>query len=227
MKILIIEDQQQIIDALVLVIKVGLPALDVITTQRGNRGIDLVETESPDIVILDLGLPDIDGYDVIKQIRFFSSVPIMVLTVKNTERDVVRALELGANEFISKPYRQMELISRIKNLIRYCGYRDTDQPIIFGGLLFDNNRRSADINGRKVYFTCTENLVLNELLKESPNVVTVLSLSKAIYGEEKPEGLDAIKVHIRHLREKIEDLPSRPKIILTRIGVGYYAIKPG
>jgi two-component system KDP operon response regulator KdpE len=226
MKVLIIEDEQQIIDALMLVFKVGWPTLEVVSTKRGNKGIDLVETENPDIIILDLGLPDIDGYDVIKQIRFFSSTPILVLTVKNKEQDVVRALELGANEFISKPYRQFELLSRIKNLIRNKSHTEQDTPIIFGALMFDHDRRLADISGRKVYLTCTENLILNKLIKESPNLVTSLSISKAIYGEEKPESLDAIKVHIRHLREKIEEYPSRPIIILTRSGVGYYAIKP-
>ena len=226
MKILIIEDEQQIIDALTLVFKVGWPTLKVVSTKRGNKGIDFVETENPDIIILDLGLPDIDGYDVIKQIRFFSSVPIMVLTVKTEEQDVVRALEFGANEFISKPYRQLELISRIRNLIRNTSHHEQDSPLIFGALFFDYNRRSADIYGRKVYFTCTENIILHKLIGESPNLVTNLTISRAIYGEEKPESLDAIKVHVRNLREKIEEYPSRPRIILTRSGVGYYAIKP-
>lgn len=226
MKILIIEDEQQIIDALTLVFKVGWPSMEVVSTKRGNKGIDFVETEDPDIVILDLGLPDIDGYDVIRQIRFFSSIPIMVLTVKHEEQDVVRALELGANDFISKPYRQLELLSRLRNLIRYKSHHEQDTPIIFGALIFDYDRRSADIYGRKVYFTCTENIILNKLIGESPNLVTNLTISKAIYGEEKPEGFDAIKVHIRHLRIKIEEYPSQPRIILTRSGVGYYAINP-
>ncbi len=111
-------------------------------------------------------------------------------------------------------------------MIRNKSYHEQDSPIIFGAFIFDYNRRSADIYGRKVYFTCTENIILHKLIKESPNLVTNLTISKAIYGEEKPEGMDTIKVHIRHLREKIEEYPSRPRIILTRSGVGYYAIKP-
>jgi DNA-binding response OmpR family regulator len=113
-KVLVIEDDREIVEAISLALGIYWPKTEVVSTHLGNRGVELVKTESPDIVILDLGLPDTDGFEVLRQIRLFSSVPIVVLTVKSEEKDVVRMLEGGANDYMVKPFRQMELLARLK-----------------------------------------------------------------------------------------------------------------
>ncbi len=113
-KVLIIEDDWEIIEAVTLAFRLDWPEAQVIYTQQGTKGIGIVQSESPDIVILDLGLPDISGYEVLKQIRLFSSIPIIILTVRSQEEDVVKALEGEANDYVIKPFRQKELLARVK-----------------------------------------------------------------------------------------------------------------
>ena len=113
-KVLIIEDEWEIIEAVSLSFQLNWPEAQVIYAQQGTKGIGLVQSESPDIVILDLGLPDISGYEVLKQIRLFSSIPIIILTVRSQEEDVVKALEGEANDYVVKPFRQKELLARVK-----------------------------------------------------------------------------------------------------------------
>ena len=109
MKVLVIEDDKTIIDVVTLTFRVGWPDTEIIPVRLGQKGLEKVETESPDLVILDLGLPDISGLDVLKEIRVFSSVPVIILTVRASESDIVRGLELGADDYVVKPFRQMEL----------------------------------------------------------------------------------------------------------------------
>ena len=117
-KILIVEDNQEVVEAVSLAIQIRWPRSTIISTDSGRKGIELVIEKQPDMVILDLGLPDISGFEVLKDIRNFSSIPIIVLTVRGEEADVVRGLELGADEYIVKPFRQFELLSRIRALTR-------------------------------------------------------------------------------------------------------------
>jgi DNA-binding response OmpR family regulator len=118
MKILVIEDDQQIVEAITLAFQIRWPEAKLVSTQQGEKGIELVESEKPDIVILDLGLPDINGYDVLKQIRMFSDIPILILTARTEESDIVKGLEWGADDYMIKPFHQLELLSRIKALTR-------------------------------------------------------------------------------------------------------------
>jgi DNA-binding response OmpR family regulator len=121
MKFIIIEDDLDIVESVSLTIKMGWPESEIMTAGLGNEGVELISRENPDAVILDIGLPDISGFDVIKQVRLFSFVPILVLTVRMAEPDVVKALELGANEYIFKPFRQMEFLARLRLLLRKQG----------------------------------------------------------------------------------------------------------
>ena len=113
-KVLIIEDEWDIIESISLAFQIHWPEAQLVSAQRGMKGIELVQTESPDVVILDLGLPDINGYEVLKQIRLFSSVPIIILTVRSQEEDVVKALEEEADDYVVKPFRQKELLARVR-----------------------------------------------------------------------------------------------------------------
>jgi two-component system KDP operon response regulator KdpE len=226
MKLLIIEDDTTIVDAIKCAFKLGWPGIEMVSVDWGQDGILMAETESPDAIILDLGLPDINGMDVIKGIRKFSKVPILVLTARTEETIVVQALEAGANDYVSKPLRQMELLARVKRLIQTQEEYDFTSPVILGPLLYDYEKREVVKNGKTTRLRSIENSILHELLSRSPNVISQASLIRSIWGEDYSDAGDTLKVHIRHLREKIEDNPSQPRMILTKSGYGYYFVKP-
>lgn len=226
MKVLIVEDSQDILEAVDLAFKIRWPEIKLITTKFGEKGIALVETEQPDAVILDLGLPDISGFEVLKRIRLFSEVPIIILTVRNEEADIVKGLEWGADDYIVKPFRQLELLSRVRALIRRSGSKINDAPVSAGKLSLVPDTGQLTFNGKEITLTPTESRILYILIKNSDQVVTHSRLAEAIWGDNYPEAADAIKVYIRRLREKLEDEPSTPRIILTRAGIGYIMVKP-
>ncbi|MBI2288386.1 MAG: response regulator transcription factor [Chloroflexi bacterium] len=225
MKVLLIEDDREIIEAISLAFQIRWPEAKVVSTRLGKHGVELVETESPDIVILDLGLPDINGFEVLQQIRLFSHVPTIILTVRSDETDVVKGLEWGADDYITKPFRQMELLARVKALIRRRSPSEEEQ-LVYGRLRLDVTTGQLYQDGKEIALTVTESHILGHLMRNGGRVVTHSSLAEAVWGDDYPGAADSLKVHIRRLREKIEATPGNPKIILTRPGVGYFLAKP-
>lgn len=226
MKILVIEDDQQIVEAITLAFQIRWPEAKLISTQQGEKGIELVENEKPDIVILDLGLPDINGYDVLKQIRMFSDIPILILTARTEESDIVKGLEWGADDYMIKPFRQLELLSRIKALTRRRATTDSEVPISVGQLNFNPPTGQLTYNNKEISLTPTEGRILHHLMRNAGQVVTHSSLADAVWGEDYPGAVDSLKVYIRRLREKLEAEPQQPQLILTKAGVGYTMVKP-
>jgi two-component system, OmpR family, response regulator VicR len=224
MKLLVIEDDKEIIDAISLAFQIRWPEAKVASTRLGQKGVELVESESPDIVILDLGLPDINGFEVLRQIRKFSSVPTIILTVRSDEADVVKGLEWGADDYITKPFRQLELLARVKSLIRRNSPSE-EEILSYGHLCLDLITGQLKINNEEIALTVTENHILTHLMKNAGHVVTHSNLAEAVWGDDYPGATDSLKVHIRRLREKVEQDPSKPRIILTKTGVGYYLAK--
>jgi two-component system KDP operon response regulator KdpE len=225
MKVLIIEDDKEIVDAISLAFQIRWPEAKVVSTRLGQKGVELVESEAPDIVILDLGLPDINGFEVLRQIRLFSSIPIIILTVRAEESDVVKGLEWGADDYIVKPFRQLELLARVRALIR----RQTpteEETLAVGPLRLEVNTGQLLHNSQEIALTITESRLLSHLMRNAGHVVTHSSLAEAIWGNDYPGAADSLKVHIRRLREKIEADPSHPELILTRAGVGYFLARP-
>jgi two-component system, OmpR family, response regulator VicR len=227
LKILVIEDDQQIVEAISLAFQIRWPEATLISTNQGERGIDLVENEKPDIVILDLGLPDINGYDVLKQVRLFSDIPILILTARAEESDIVKGLEWGADDYMVKPFRQLELLSRIKALTRRRSNIDTDTPMAIGPLVFNPSTGQLSLNQKDISLTPTEGRILIHLMRNAGQVVTHGSLADAVWGEDYPGAVDSLKVYIRRLREKLEIEPKQPQLIITKAGVGYLLVKPG
>jgi two-component system KDP operon response regulator KdpE len=225
MKILVIDDDEKIIEFIALILNLGWPEAKLVSTTLGEKGIQLVDTESPNIVILDLGLPDINGFEVLKQIRQFSSVPIIVLTVSDEESDIVKALEWGANEYVVKPFRQMELLARLKSLVRKHDATPLEQnkPEYKIGLWnFDSQKHILKNNAQKtIYLTRTESTILQHLVRNIGKVVTIQSLTNELWDEYYPGAIEAIRVYIRRLRKKIETEPGAPQVILTEPGIGY------
>ncbi|MFC2056513.1 response regulator transcription factor [Chloroflexota bacterium] len=226
MKVLVIEDDQEIVEVVSLAFQMRWPEVELISTHLGERGVDLVESENPDVVILDLGLPDISGYDTLKQIRLFSVVPILILTVRSDEADIVRGLEWGADDYMVKPFRQLELMSRIKALTRRVSPSAEETPLVCGQLHFDPSTRQLTYGEREISLTRTEGSILEHLMRNAGRVVTHSSLAEEVWGEDYPDATDSLRVYIRRLREKVETEPSDPQIILTKTGTGYSLVKP-
>jgi len=227
MKVLIIEDDYTTVETISLSLQVGWPEAKVVSTKLGEEGIELVERESPDVVILDLGLPDINGFEVLKRIRLFSYVPIIILTVRGEETDVVKGLEWGADEYVTKPFRQLELLARVKSIIRKRDYRRGEPYLNCGPFRFDVTMRKIKQGEKVINLTSTESLILYHLAINTGKVVTHSSLAEEIWGENYPGATEAIRVYIRHLREKIEPNPSKPRLIVTKSGTGYALTQPG
>ena len=226
MKLLVVEDDEEIVEAISLAFQIRWSEAQVISTHSGRKGVELVESEQPDIVILDLGLPDISGFEVLKRIRLFSEVPILILTVRSDEADIVKGLEWGADDYIIKPFRQMELLSRLKLVTRRRGTSMEGTPMVCGQLRFDPSTGQLFNGEEEINLTPTEGSIIHYLMKNVGRVVTHSGLAESVYGTDYPDAADSIRVHIRRLRTKIETDPSEPKIILTRAGVGYLLAKP-
>jgi two-component system KDP operon response regulator KdpE len=225
MKVLLIEDDKEIIDAISLAFQIRWPEAKVVSTRLGEKGVELVESEVPDIVILDLGLPDISGFEVLRQIRLFSHVPTIILTVRQDEADIVKGLEWGADDYITKPFRQLEFLARVKALIRRQSPEE-EESLVCGPLRLDVTSGQLYYDRKEIVLTVTESHILGHLMKNAGRVVTHSSLAEAVWGDDYPGVVDSLKVHIRRLREKIEADPSHPQLILTRTGVGYFLAKP-
>ena len=225
MKVLIIEDDRETVEYINLAFKVGWPTVKLISTSLGEEGIELVERESPDVVILDLGLPDIDGSEALKRIRLFSMVPIIIMTVRTDESDIVKGLEWGADEYVVKPFGQMELLARVKAVLRRQRPLEQEPSTICGPFRFSYTLGKLNYGEREIRLTSTEGLILHHLAANAGKVVTHPSLAEAVWGEDYPGSSDSLKVYVRRLRQKIETDPSHPKIIITRPGLGYLLAK--
>jgi len=225
-KVLIIEDNEEVVEAVSLAFHILWPEARIVSTDSGEEGIKLVETEHPDVVILDLGLPDMSGFEVLRSTRLFSTVPVVILTVRGEEADIVKGLELGADEYIVKPFRQLELLSRVRALTRrQCAVQEA-APIVCGRLCLNLSERTVNYGGRQINLTRTENNILLQLMRNAGRVVTHTRLAEELWGNNYPDAAASLKVHVRRLREKIELDPCHPELIIVKRGLGYLFAKP-
>lgn len=227
MKVLVVEDDNEIVEVLKMVFGMRWPDAKLVSTSMGEKGVELAESENPDVIMLDLGLPDISGFDVLKQVRAFSSVPIMILTVRGEEADVVKGLEWGADDYMIKPFRQMELMSRIKALTRRSGSSLEETPLACGQLSFVAHTKQLFNGGAEIKITPTEASIMECLMRKKGQVVTYSDLAEAVWGENFSDPVDSLRVYIRRLRQKIEEDPEQPKVIINRSGVGYSLTEEG
>jgi len=225
-KVLIIEDDKEIVDSVSLSLHKDWPEAEIVSAATGEEGLDLVEAEAPAIVILDLGLPDMSGFDVLRQIRFFSSVPVVVITVREAEEDVAKALELGADDYMTKPFRKKELLARLKAQLRKQYFSDDELPMFCGSLFFEPATCQLRYSGKDISLTIVEGRIIQCLMKHSGQVVTHFRLAEAVWGEDYSGATVSLRSHIRRLRIKLEPDPSNPQLILTKAGIGYSLAKP-
>jgi two-component system response regulator VicR len=229
MKVLVIEDDQGIIEVVSLCFQLRWSGTTVISAANGRDGVALVESESPDVVILDIGLPDIDGYQVLKEIRRFSDVPVLMLTVRGEDTDVAKGLELGADDYITKPFSHIELIARVQAVLRRAqglAITDEERPFTSGRLTVDFNRNEVTLAGKPVKLTSTERKLLYYLIRNEGRILSHESLLAKVWGDTYVDARDLLRVHIQHLRQKLEDNAESPNIIVTEHGIGYKFIRP-
>jgi two-component system, OmpR family, alkaline phosphatase synthesis response regulator PhoP len=221
-KILIVDDEENILE----LIKFNLEknGYKVITAANGIDGFKLAKLEVPQLILLDLMLPGMDGYDVCKEIRkdnSISTIPIIMLTAKGDELDKILGLELGADDYMTKPFSVRELLARIKAVLRRTNEQFTENTYRFGNVIIDFHKHEVLKNNDKVELTLKEFEFLELLIKNKGRVLTRDFLMDRIWGYEYSGETRTVDVHIRHLRQKIEDDDKCPKFIETLRGIGY------
>jgi two-component system KDP operon response regulator KdpE len=220
-RVLVIDDEVQIGRA----VRAGLAGSGFVVewASTGKEGMERIAQWRPDLVLLDLTLPDIDGLEVCRRIREWSQVPIIVLSVRAGDADKIAALELGADDYLTKPFSIGELIARIRVALRHVASRAGGAGARFqtGGLLIDFERRQVMMDGAEVHLTPTEYEVLKYLATNSGKVITHRTLLRAVWGPHYEDETHYLRVFIGQLRHKIEPDPTRPRYLVTDPGVGY------
>ena len=217
--ILIIDDEVQI--RRLLEITLNLNGYKVSEASTAKEGIVSAATHNPAIILLDLGLPDEDGLSFLKKLREWYQNPIIILSVRNSEEDIIKALDIGANDYLTKPFRTGELLARIRVALR-LKQGDEDTPELnFGSLSIDLINHIARKNGEILKLTSTEFSLLSLLAKNSGRVLTHQSILKEIWGFGYIDQTQYLRVFVAQLRKKIEDDPSKPKLLITESGIGY------
>lgn len=222
-RVLVIDDEPEIWRA----VRAGLTSVGFTAewAPTGAEGIELVSRWHPDVVILDLALPDRDGIEVCRQVRSWSQVPIIVLSVRGGDADKVEALELGADDYLTKPFSMAELIVRVRVALRHVARStgSSDREAIFqtGGLVIDFERRQVTIDGREIHVTPIEYDLLKYLAINAGRVLTHRAILQAVWGPAYEDEVRYLRVFFNQLRRKIEPDPSRPRYLLTELGIGY------
>ncbi len=189
----------------------------------GREGLAHLQSRVPEILILDLGLPDMDGLDIIKSLRGWSNIPVIVLSARGQEKDKIAALELGADDYLTKPFSTGELLARLKAALRRAQQSVSQASAVFeaNGLSFDAQNRIVKVDGGEVRLTPTEFRLLALLVKHAGKIVTHKQLLQDVWGKSSAENNHYLRIYTQHLRQKLGDDPLHPRFIITEPGVGY------
>ncbi|MBN2635319.1 MAG: response regulator [Prolixibacteraceae bacterium] len=218
-KILIIDDELQI--RRLLEITLSANGYKIIQSVNGKDGLIDAATYNPSLIILDLGLPDIDGQEILEKLREWFNRPIIILSVRDSEEEIIRALDNGANDYLTKPFRTGELLARIRAVIRSTESTTDSASLEFGTLSIDLVRHIVKKNNEILKLTATEFSLLSLLAKNTGRVLTHQYILKEIWGFGYTEQTQYLRVFIAQIRKKIEDNPSKPKLLITESGIGY------
>jgi two-component system KDP operon response regulator KdpE len=219
-RILIVDDEPNIIGTVTPLLRAR--GYEVFSAMSGRAALDAVEREKPDLIVLDLGLPDIDGVEVCRQVRRTLSVPILVLSARGAEGDKVSALDAGADDYVTKPFGAEELLARIRATLRRVeNPSPPSEPIVRGDLVIDRERFRVLRDGEEVRLTPKEFELLTFLAQHPGRVLTHRTILKAVWGSHAVDQPEHLRVLVGALRKKIEPNPSSPKYILTEPWVGY------
>jgi two-component system, OmpR family, KDP operon response regulator KdpE len=224
MRILVVDDEPDVIESVRLGFELQWREIDVLGAGTGEAALDRVEHDRPDIVLLDIGLPDIDGFEVLRQVRAFSDVPVVMLSARDDAMDKVKGLELGADDYITKPFNHLELMARVKAVLRRLAMpTPTSRAPSFrsGELEVDFAAHEARLRGERLELTPTEYKLLYHLVRNAGHVLQHGTLLAKVWGREYVDEVDYLRVYVRRLRDKLGDEPDNPRYIRTERGLGY------
>ena len=229
-RVLVVEDDKRISNFIKTVLEAN--NYDVIVAQTGAEAYSMVTSQCPDVVILDLGLPDMDGMKILQGVREWSAMPVIVVAARTHERDKVEALDLGADDYITKPFGTSELLARIRTAIRHTRSGIPNQPggqtgvFKSGGLIIDYDKHRVFIDGVDAGLTQNEYKIVSLLGKYAGKVMTYDYIIKEIWGPNMKNDNRILRVNMANIRRKIEKNPAEPQYIFTEVGVGYRIVEP-
>lgn len=228
LSILLVEDEKNICDF----ISTSLSAQDyrISTAHTGKEALPIITSQCPDLILLDLGLPDMDGMEIIRQVRTCSCVPIIVLSARTQEQEKVRALDLGADDYLTKPIGTSELLARIRTALRHSNRLNTDSPLYkrpfhAKGLTIDFEKHLVSVDGKDVHLTQIEFKIISLLAQNSGRVMTYDTIISNIWGPYADDDNSILRVNMAHIRRKLEQNPAEPQYVFTEIGIGYRMIE--
>ena len=228
LSILVIEDEKSICDFITKTL--NSQNYKTTSAHTGKDGLAILTSALPDLVLLDLGLPDMDGLDIIQQTRRWSSLPIIVISARTQEREKVAALDAGADDYITKPFGTDELLARIRTAIRHSNKIMTDsmnnnRPYSAKGLTVDFDKRLVTVDGNEIHLTRVEYKIVSMLAKNSGKVITYSSLIDQVWGPYADDNNRILRVNMANIRRKLEKNPGEPVYIFTELGIGYRMIE--
>jgi DNA-binding response OmpR family regulator len=229
MKILLVEDAPDVIEAIQLGMMLRFREVEILSAGNGECALELVELELPDLVLLDIGLPGMDGYGVLREIRAFSDVPVIMLTAQDSTMNKIKGLELGADDYITKPFDHLELLARIRAVLRRLdmpGLMSRTPSFRSGELTVDFSAQEVFLSGVRLNLTPTEYKLLYHLVRNVGQTQTYGTLLARVWGREYINEVDYVRVYIRRLRSKLGDDSEQPRYIRTERGLGYRFIIP-
>lgn len=220
-RILVVDDEPAILRAVRTLLERN--GFHVETADNGQEALDCYARRAPDLVLLDLGLPDVNGLEMIRSLRQRAGTPILVLSVRGAERDKVAALDLGADDYLTKPFGVDELLARVRVALRHAAHPPRGAEAVFqtGDLEVDVERRRVSVGGREVHLSPTEYELLKAFMAHPDRVLTDTALLRAVWGPEYGSEGHYLHVYVARLRKKIEDDPQKPRYLVTEPGVGY------
>lgn len=226
--VLIIEDEKSICDFISKILNSN--DYKVTSAPTGKEGLEVLTSSMPDLILLDLGLPDMDGMEIIKKTREWSSIPIIVISARTQEKEKVLALDAGADDYITKPFGTEELLARIRTAIRHSNKIEADQinsfrPYSAKGLVVDFEKRKVTVDGNEIHLTRVEYKIVSLLAKHSGKVITYSSLIDEVWGPYADDNNRILRVNMANIRRKLEKNPGEPEYIFTELGIGYRMIE--
>ena len=222
--ILIIEDEKNIQTFISKILKKH--DYRVLLADRAQEGLSMIQSQCPDVVLLDLGLPDMDGIEIIRNVRTWTSIPIIVISARSAEKEKVQALDLGADDYITKPLGTSELLARIRASLRHSNRLMTDsslyiRPYQCGSFVLDFSKRLVTIDGKEVHLTPIEYKIVAYLAQNSGKVVTYAAILSNVWGPNTDDDNKILRVNMANIRRKLEHDPAQPQYIFTEVGIGY------
>ncbi|MCR4406576.1 MAG: response regulator transcription factor [Anaerolineae bacterium] len=223
MKLLIVDEEPDVVKVVRAAFRAQEPNWEVLAASSGPEALQIIESEQPDLVLLDVVLPGMDGFSVLRELRRFSDVPVIMLTVRDDEVSKVTGLELGADDYITKPFGYLELVARVRAVLRRAEGLPLsyEEPFVCGDVRVDFSTRQVTVKGQAVELTNTEYRLLYHLVRNAGRPMSHEALLARVWGHEYTDEINYLKVYISRLRAKLEPDPQHPQYILTEYGFGY------